>query len=398
MGVHFSERFFHVLLFLVYSCGLCTSAGAFLTSNRIFSVFSALAFLVALVLHKVTHSRHHLPHSTKAQADNKPLDKRTDISAHFSGIKHHIDNAVQSKLQVIPILNEQLKAVISQTDEAAGQLISAFMGISRQAKNQLKATKGLFGSLSDHSIDGNILYETQGNLKEIQSNFSTVTSFFDNVLTLINEVVEQLKKVNSFAVNIENIGKMTNILALNAAIEAAHSGAASSGFKVIATEINTLAKNSRSSIKEITDITEDLSSKVNLIKQKLESVHQHSMTISQRTDSLFGQTTQKISSALQDTASKIDEIANDADILTKEINNIVVSIQFQDITRQRIEHVITPLETLNKELTAAIRDIENNDLNIHSISNKLSTNTLLQQYTMESEREIVKRVQGSSTN
>jgi chemotaxis regulatin CheY-phosphate phosphatase CheZ len=37
-------------------------------------------------------------------------------------------------------------------------------------------------------------------------------------------------------------------------------------------------------------------------------------------------------------------IAEDAEALNKDISNVVVSIQFQDITRQRIEHVITSLK------------------------------------------------------
>ena len=192
--------------------------------------------------------------------------------------------------------------------------------------------------------------------------------------------------------NIEKIGKMTNILALNTTIEAARAGDAGNGFKVIATEINNLAKSSNTSIKEITEITGILADKINSIKRELQSLHEQSQNIGIRTNDLFNLTASKIGSTLTDTADKMKSVASDAEILTKEISKVVVSIQFQDITRQRIEHVITPLETMNRETNEIIKQISRKDSNVSEQENNFSTDKLLSQYTMESEREILNKI------
>lgn len=324
-----------------------------------------------------------------ADVDNTACDT---FKTYLADLEVHLDTSVRGKMQIIPVLTEQLQAVINQTDEAAGGLTEAFIGISRQAKKQLQAVQGLFGNLSEQTSDNNILFQTQTNLQEIQANFSTLTSFFDKSIKMISEVMEQLIKVDAFALDIKKIGKMTNILALNASIEAARTGEAGAGFKVIASEINTLSKNSNNSIKEITDITENLTTKVNIIKKELQSVHQHSADIGIRTDELFRLTTGKIGTTLQDTAEKIKIIAQDAEGLTKEISKAVVSIQFQDITRQRIEHVISPLEMLNSDVIETIDKLIKKELNFSQSGENPLTDSLMKQYTMESEREILKKL------
>lgn len=322
------------------------------------------------------------------------IDNSTDdkFKSYLEELEGHLDTSVRSKMQIIPVLTEQLQAVINQTDEAAGGLTEAFIGISRQAKKQLQAVQGLFGNISEQSTNSNILSQTQENLKEIQGNFLTLTSFFDKSILMISEVVEQLGKVDAFALEIAKIGKTTNILALNASIEAAHSGEAGNGFKVIASEIKNLSKGSNDSIKKITDITEDLTLKVNAIKQELELVHSHSKSVGVSTDGLFRLITDKISATLQDTAEKIQIIAHDAEGLTKEISKAVVSIQFQDITRQRIEHVISPLEMLNSDVTETIDKLLKKELDFSQTSENPLTDSLMKQYTMESEREILKKL------
>lgn len=308
----------------------------------------------------------------------------------------HVTSTMKSKVSLIPVLTEQLKAVIAQTDSAAEGLISAFFGINRQSKKQLQNVNELFGSLTEQS-GGNNLSETQQQLQELQGNFSKMTSFLDKFILMIENVVDQLGRVEEFASKIKKIGQMTNILAINAAIEAANSGEVGNGFKVIASEINTLSKGSTDSIKEITDITANLTSNITTIKRELESVHKDSLDIEKRTESLLGVALRQIDETLHNATEKVKNIAENADALNKEIGKVVVSIQFQDITRQRIEHVISPLDSLKNDVSDILQEIENKgDLSLHSLSNS-SDSDLMQQYTMESEREILRNIQNKSS-
>jgi methyl-accepting chemotaxis protein len=318
----------------------------------------------------------------------------TDVSEsdQLKVLETHLDSSVRQQLEIIPVLTGQLQAVIDQTDEAANGITGAFIGISSLAKKQFNDVNSLFGNLSSQSSDNNVLFQMQDTLTEIKQNFSVLTSFFNRTLSMISDVVSQLSKVDDFAANIDNIGKITNILALNASIQAAHSGEAGLGFKVIASEINALSKNSTKSIHEITGITTNLTTKINAIKEELETVFKQSNTIELRTNELFQVTTGRINDTLQEITEKINAIATDAKHLTKEVSKIVVSIQFQDITRQRIEHVITPLLTMQTDIISMIDKLINKELSSTTNVSTTSRDELLKQYTMESEREILNKI------
>lgn len=330
--------------------------------------------------------------SINPDSDKQSTGTGTDVNELLTALETHLDNSVRQQLEIIPVLTGQLQAVIDQTDEAAGGITGAFIGINSLAKKQFNDVNTLFGNLSQSSAN-NVLVQMQDTLKEIKQNFSVLTSFFNRTLSMISDVVAQLGKVDDFASNIDKIGKITNILALNASIQAAHSGEAGLGFKVIASEINELSKNSTKSIHEITGITTNLTAKINAIKEELETVYKQSNSLELRTNELFHVTTDKINDTLHEIAEKINAIATDAEHLTKEVSKIVVSIQFQDITRQRIEHVITPLSTMQTDIIGVIDKLINRELSSTTKVSAASREELLKQYTMESEREILNKIQ-----
>ncbi|OHD81738.1 MAG: hypothetical protein A2355_07545 [Spirochaetes bacterium RIFOXYB1_FULL_32_8] len=81
--------------------------------------------------------------------------------------------------------------------------------------------------------------------------------------------------------------------------------------------------------------------------------------------------------------------------ISKSIGQIVVSIQFQDITRQRLEHVITPLNDLYEELSGSYSSISKKE-SVNSVSDKGNVEAWMNSmYTMEHEREIMKKVLGN---
>jgi methyl-accepting chemotaxis protein len=91
---------------------------------------------------------------------------------------------------------------------------------------------------------------------------------------------------------------------------------------------------------------------------------------------------------------KLISITGYANTLAREISTIVVSIQFQDITRQRLEHVISPVEKLHSEL-AAVQNKFNDVVadNTYTTQNELR-DWLSQFYTMEDEKEVLEGVLG----
>lgn len=73
----------------------------------------------------------------------------------------------------------------------------------------------------------------------------------------IDELSKQMDKVGSIISVINDISKQTNLLSLNASIEAARTGEAGKGFAVVASEIGSLASETATAVREITQIIQD---------------------------------------------------------------------------------------------------------------------------------------------
>lgn len=102
---------------------------------------------------------------------------------------------------------------------------------------------------------------------------------FKIFIDILNEMNDNIKKVNEITDLINNVAEQTNLLALNAAIEAARAGEAGTGFSVVADEIRKLSEKTKTSSISINSLTENIleSSKnlsIKTSKMNLELKHQ----------------------------------------------------------------------------------------------------------------------------
>lgn len=129
-------------------------------------------------------------------------------------------------------------------------------------------------------------------VKSVFSEIHGLTSMSENLLDKTNKTVQRVGDTDRVVNIVKDISKQTNLLGLNAAIESARAGEAGKGFSIVASEIRSLARTSKDSIDEISEISKCISNdsiEINSIIQDVNAAFNRHLNDLQSVVDLLGQ-------------------------------------------------------------------------------------------------------------
>lgn len=308
--------------------------------------------------------------------------------AQDSAVKEHADRTAiweqlgHSIIPLVSVLNAQMKSVINQTEQAATDLGQRFSTIASRATLQANESIHLFGD-GENNLD-TVLKTTDTMLEGFVSDVMKSSEMALQIATIMDEVERSTKAITGMIGEIEFIADQTRLLALNAAIEAARAGEHGRGFAVVADEVTKLANRSGQAASSINTMVKDVQKSTTQAMQTVESLASvdlsKTLSIKHRLDQMtrgLAERNTTLHSAVMNSKSHSDELA-------KDVGQIIMSLQFQDITRQKLEHVIEPLTDVRDVMNALIQKQP-----ADQIAAKMNILTNLDRsYTMEEERAI----------
>ncbi len=316
------------------------------------------------------------------------LKEQADRTAAWEQLGH-------SMIPLVAVLNAQMKSVIQQTEQAATDLGVRFSTIASRATLQAKESMHLFGD-GEMNLD-TVLKTTDTMLEGFVSDVMKSSEMALQIATIMDEVERSTKAITGMIGEIEFIADQTRLLALNAAIEAARAGEHGRGFAVVADEVTKLANRSGQAASSINTMVKDVQRSTTQAMQTVESLASvdlsKTLSIKHRLDQMtrgLAERNTTLNSAVMNSKSHSDELAQD-------VGQIIMALQFQDITRQKLEHVIEPLTEVRAVMDALIQGKSHDE-----IAAKIDFLTNLDRsYTMEEERAVLNqatngRVSGAS--
>ena len=248
----------------------------------------------------------------------------------IKGIQHVSDEVSGAADQVASSSNDLADGATNQA-AVVEELTATVAGVSEQVGKNSQSAKEISGRVDEL---GNAILESNGKMRDMVDS--------------MNEINGASKEIDKIIATINEIASQTNLLALNASIEAARAGEAGKGFAVVANQVNVLADQSAQAAKE----------SATLIETSVKAVEKGMVIAGQ-------------------TASQLQEVAENSQIITKEVTNIAETLETQTTEIQQINDGIEQINDVvqtnsatSEECAAASQEMSSEAENLRGMIRK----------------------------
>ncbi|TCK61934.1 methyl-accepting chemotaxis protein [Seleniivibrio woodruffii] len=303
-----------------------------------------------------------------------------------------VSGVVRDYSAILTVFQEQLKRVIADSEEANNIISDNFSGIIDKAMAQSDDAGRALESFTvgqTGASSGNFVETNRSTLVNVINELEQTGDYSRQTNEQLAQVISEIQGIKVIVSNVEYIADQTNLLALNAAIEAARAGEHGRGFAVVADEIRKLSEKSNQFAMEIRRAVDDIAGKINTIHDKSVDDFKNIQHVSARSHNDVDSALNCLDRAIEESNRIMDGLRQSSMGLAEDINRMVVSMQYQDINRQRLEHVIDPMEIMKEDLSRismGLKDVSNMDFS-RELKDLNEHVKLI--YTMESERHVM---------
>jgi len=258
--------------------------------------------------------------------------------------------------QCLDALANEVRRTSDLVETSTLEISSRFRDLAASAQEQTQRVEDIISVANSVTIDGesvpldHVVATMQEILVEMVNNIVNLSKQAMTMVYVLDDVVRDVGEVEKSIADIDEINRQTNFLALNATIEASRAGEAGRTFAVVANEVRHLSKATG-------DLAGRMRDKVGAVVVGVRRGHEilrdiantdlsPQMLAKDRIDmtmmSLVSQS-HHFQSVLQDAARVSTEIS-------AHINQVITRMQFQDLAKQRLDHVIDGMTVISAGL------------------------------------------------
>lgn len=262
--------------------------------------------------------------------------------------------------RTLEAIQGELNRTSGTVEEATVELSVRFRDLAEHALAQSERVREIVALSDSVEIDGqrmplaDLVVSMQDAIAEMISNIVHLSTRAMNMVYLLDDVQQDVVELEKSIGDIDVINRQTNFLALNATIEANRAGEAGRTFAVVAQEVRHLSRTTA-------DLAERMRSKITAVVGGVRRGHDILRSIADTDMSpqmLAKERLDKTMESLVSQTGHFQEVlagaASQSSDMSRTIGMMITRMQFQDLTKQRLEAVNDSLSII----AAGLGDLE----------------------------------------
>ena len=269
--------------------------------------------------------------------------------------------------EIVVVSNRQIENSRLQTEEAitvmslrftslVGRLNSA-LDAANLANSEMPAADGSESTLLDN-VFSNSRVQLAGVITTLAEALMGRKTSFEQ----LKELASDTAVLKSMAEGVEKIASQTNLLALNAAIEAARAGEVGRGFAVVADEVRSLSIQSGETGRQITETINHFTASVENTMHQATVAMERDLLLEEEGSATIKTVLENLEWMTKGMSESSEILKNESVEIIAEVNEIIMSLQFQDRTSQILLHVIEGLNELPKIIGEQMQMVANGEI------------------------------------
>jgi methyl-accepting chemotaxis protein len=248
-------------------------------------------------------------------------------------------------VEILPIWGKQIDSGRLETEDAVTALASLFARLSERLQDAVAHSNG-----SDGAGIVAMLGTGRSDLNAIVVSLKTGQDAMKAMMANIAALSPLVNELKDMAQDVASVASQTNLVALNAAIEAARAGEAGRGFAVVAGEVRRLSHLSAGTGKTISSTVVQVNAGIAAALKQAEHYAQHETDLIESLDQAIRRMLEQFGSSAEQLSQSTQLLQDESARIRVEIDDVLVSLQFQDRVSQILIHVQSDLERLHVHL------------------------------------------------
>ena len=263
------------------------------------------------------------------------IDSQKYVGRLFS---EYFDRVRDASSQMVSVSSKQVETARGQTEEAIIQLTSRFANLNQRLGVAIGVSETAGGSGSGSSATS-IFDSSRTNLNSLVESMRESTQVRESMQASVEGLAAYTSDLQQMAKSVADIAGQTNLLALNAAIEAARAGESGRGFAVVADEVRTLSQQSGETGEQIAQMVAKISQSMDDAVKHMSDVASKESRTEQESENTIHTVMQNLEGFTTNLSGSLDTLRTESVGIRAEIEDILISLQFQDRSSQILAQV-----------------------------------------------------------